>query len=186
MTKTTASRDTSEFTTLLRKQIRHEFTASQQYLAVAVYFDTNDLPQLAGRFYRQAEEERRHGLMMIQYLIDNELEVDVPGVDDVVTAFDSVRAPVALALQQEHDVTEQITRLARTARDTGDYLGEQFMQWFLGEQVEEVANMHTLLTIVDRAGDDLFNVETFVAREMSGAATIDATAPKVAGHGARS
>jgi ferritin len=139
----TQAKNSSEFTTLLRQQIRNEFTASQQYIAVAVYFDAHDLPQMAARFYSQATEERGHAMMMIQYLLDNDLDVDVPGVDDVVTKFDSVRAPVELALEQEKTVTEQITQLARTARDTGDYLGEQFMQWFLKEQVEEVASMTT-------------------------------------------
>ncbi|PTR22516.1 ferritin [Rhodococcus sp. OK519] len=172
---------TSEFHQLLQAQIRNEFTASQQYTAVAVYFDSHDLPQLAGRFYRQAGEERDHAMMMIQYLIDNDLPVTVPGVDAVVTEFESVRAPVALALAQEKKVTEQVTRLARTARDTGDYLGEQFVQWFLKEQVEEVASMTTLLTIVDRAGDNYFNVEDFVAREMSSAVKADSTAPRIAG-----
>ncbi|WP_230990439.1 ferritin [Rhodococcus oxybenzonivorans] len=154
--------------------MRNEFAASQQYVAVAVY------SQLAGRFYRQAAEERGHAMMIIQYFVDNTLEVTVPGIPDVVTQFDSVRAPVEIALEWERAVTDQIRTLARTARDSGDYLGEQFMQWFLKEQVEEVASMHTLLTIVDRAGDNLFNVENFVAREMSGVARADSTAPKQA------
>ncbi|MFE5706182.1 ferritin [Rhodococcus koreensis] len=173
----------SEFHALLQQQIRNEFTASQQYIAVAVYFDSHDLPQLAHRFYSQAAEERGHALMMVQYLIDNNLQVTVPGIDDVVTDFDSVRAPVALAVERERAVTEQITKLARTARDTGDYLGERFIQWFLEEQVEEVASMHTLLTIVERAGDNLFDIEDFIAREMSGNSQVRPGAPKRAGGG---
>ncbi|SEC69518.1 Ferritin [Rhodococcus koreensis] len=173
----------SEFHALLQQQIRNEFTASQQYIAVAVYFDSHDLPQLAHRFYSQAAEERGHALMMVQYLIDNNLQVTVPGIDDVVTDFDSVRAPVALAVERERAVTEQITKLARTARDTGDYLGERFIQWFLEEQVEEVASMHTLLTIVERAGDNLFDIEDFIAREMSGNSPVRPGAPKRAGGG---
>ena len=171
----------SEFHQLLQTQIRNEFTASQQYVAVAVYFDSQDLPQLASRFYRQAAEERDHAMMMIQYLLDNDLPVTVPGIDEVVSEFTSVREPVALAVAQERTVTEQVTRLARTARDTGDYLGEQFMQWFLKEQVEEVASMTTLLTIVDRAGNNFFNIEDFVAREMSSSVSADSTAPRIAG-----
>ncbi|WP_305093377.1 ferritin [Prescottella sp. R16] len=173
--------ETSDFHRLLQEQIRNEFTASQQYIAVAVYFDSQDLPQLAGRFYQQAAEERDHAMMMIQYLLDNDQPIKVPGIDAVVTEFTSVREPVALAVAQEKSVTDQITRLARTARDTGDYLGEQFVQWFLKEQVEEVASMTTLLTIVDRAGENLFNVEDFVAREMSSTGAVDSTAPRVAG-----
>ncbi|MDI9954665.1 ferritin, partial [Rhodococcus sp. IEGM 1305] len=61
-----------------------------------------------------------------------------------------------------------------------DYLGEQFMQWFLKEQVEEVASMTTLLTIADRAGSNLFDLEEFVAREMSGPADTSG-APHAAG-----
>jgi ferritin len=173
----------SEFHALLQQQIRNEFTASQQYIAVAVYFDSHALPQLARRFYSQAAEERGHAMMMIQYLIDNNLEVKVTGIDDVVTDFDSVRAPVALAVERERAVTEQITKLARTARESGDYLGERFIQWFLEEQVEEVSDMHTLLTIVERAGDNLFDIEDFIAREMSGNTPVRPGAPKRAGGG---
>ncbi|GGF90629.1 ferritin BfrB [Rhodococcoides trifolii] len=177
----TSAMQNSDFHVLLREQVRHEFTASQQYIAIAVYFDGADLPQLAARFYAQANEERGHAMMMIQYLLDKDLEVRVPGVDDVVHEFSKVREPVELALAQEQKVTEQITTLARTARDTGDYLGEQFMQWFLAEQIEEMAAMTTLLTIVDRAGDNLFHIEDFVAREMNKAGDASVGAPRAAG-----
>jgi ferritin len=95
--------------------------------------------------------------------------------------IDSVRDTVQLALHQEQEVTKQITTLARTARDEGDYLGEQFMQWFLKEQVEEVSSMSTLLTVVDRAGDNLFHIEDFVNRELPPSGTGDPTAPPSAG-----
>jgi ferritin len=94
------------------------------------------------------------------------VRVAIPGVGEVRNDFENVREPVELALQQERTVTEEITTLARAARDEGDYLGEQFMQWFLKEQVEEVASMSTLLTVVRRAGDNLFHIEDFVAREL--------------------
>ena len=172
--------DSPTFQDLLIDQVGNEFAASQQYIAVAVYFDGQDLPQLATRFYRQALEERNHAMMIVRYLLDKDVPVAIPGVPAVVNEFHSVRQPVELALNQERGVTEQITRLARAARDSGDYLGEQFMQWFLKEQVEEVASMTTLLRIADRAGANLFDLEDFVAREMVSAAT-DPTAPTAAG-----
>jgi ferritin len=107
--------------------------------------------------------------------------VRVPAIDEVRNDFKSVEDVVELVLDQEKRVTDQITVLARTARDGGDYLGEQFMQWYLKEQVEEVASMTTLLRIVRRAGDNLFHVEDFVAREMSAVAGTDPTAPPSAG-----
>jgi len=171
----------SKFHALLLDQIRTEFTASQQYTAVAVYLDGQDLPRLAAHFYAQSLEERNHAMSMVRYLLDNGLPVVIPGIDDVRNDFDSVRDTVQLALHQEQEVTKQITTLARTARDEGDYLGEQFMQWFLKEQVEEVSSMSTLLTVVDRAGHNLFHIEDFVNRELPPSTAGDPTAPPSAG-----
>ena len=170
----------TKFHHLIAEQIRNEFTASQQYTAIAVHFDAADLPQLAKHFYAQALDERNHAMMLVQYLIDRDVEVEIPGTDRVRNAFSSPTDALRLALAQERTVTEQITQLAAVARDEGDYLGEQFMQWFLKEQVEEVALMTTLVRISERAGADLFHLEDFVAREI-GDAPADATAPKVAG-----
>ncbi|MBS1692683.1 MAG: ferritin [Actinobacteria bacterium] len=170
----------TKFHGLIQDQIRSEFTASQQYIAIAVYFDGADLPQLAKHFYGQAVEERNHAMMLVQYLLDRDIEVEIPGVDAVCSTFAAPRDALALALDQERTVTEQISRLASAARDEGDYLGEQFMQWFLKEQVEEVALMTTLVRIAERAGANLFHLEDFVAREIAASAA-DPTAPKPAG-----
>src|SRR5213080_2005360 len=131
----------TKFHALLHEQVHHEFTNSQQYIAMAVYFDGADLPQLAQHFYAQAVEERNHAMMLVQYLLDRDLDVEIPGTDAVLNKFDTPAQALRLALEQERTVTEQITRLASVARDEGDYLGEQFMQWFLKEQVEEVATI---------------------------------------------
>lgn len=170
----------TKFNHLLQEQIRNEFAASQQYIAVAVHFDGEDLPQLAKLFYAQAVEERNHAMMLVRYLLDRDVEVEIPGIDAVRNAFAAPIDALRLALDQERTVTEQITRLAAVARDEGDYLGEQFVQWFLKEQVEEVSTMTTLVRVAERAGDDLFHLEDFVAREIT-AAESDPTAPTAAG-----
>jgi len=171
------------FHKLLHEQIGREFTASQQYTAIAIYYDANHLPQLAQRFYTQATEERSHAMMMVQYLLDRDRDVKLGGVDAVVTEFDSLRDAVALALSQEEEVTRQITALTRAARDSNDFLGERFMQWFLQEQVEEVASMSALLDVVDKAGGNIFDLEAYVARELNTPGQPDPTAPKAAGGG---
>ncbi|MCV7191772.1 ferritin [Mycolicibacterium brumae] len=168
------------FHTLLAGQVRHEFTAAQQYLAIAVYFDGADLPQLAAFFYQHADEERQHAMMIVRYLLDRGIPVQIPGVNDVRNEFDGIRDAVRAALESEQTVTGQITDLAAAARAEMDFLGEEFMSWFLKEQVEEVATMSTLLKVVDRANGNLFDIEDFVSREM-GAGTADATAPETAG-----
>jgi len=171
----------SSFNTLLSAQIGNEFTASQQYIAIAVWFDTQSLPQLAGHFYRQSIEERNHAMMLVQYRMDRDLEVVIPGIPAVTTDFTNAIQPIALALSQERQVTAQIEALFRAARADGDALGEQAMLWFLKEQVEEIASMSTLLTIAERAGDNLFDIENFIARENVGDGGVETDAPSAAG-----
>jgi ferritin len=157
----------TKFHALLQEQIRNEFTNTQQYTAIAASFDNDDLPQLAKFFYRQAHEEREHAMKIVQYFIDRDFKVEIPGADDVRNDFESPRAAISLALDSERTVTRQVSALAAAARDEGDYLGEQFMWWFLREQVEEEAAMTTLLRVAERAGDNLFDLEDHVAREFN-------------------
>jgi ferritin len=157
----------TQFHKLLQEQIRHEFTATQQYTAIAVYFDNDDLPQLAKHFYRQASEEREHAMKMVQYFIDRDFGIAIPGADEVRNEFDTPRDAIELALELERTVTKQVSALAAAARDDGDYLGEQFMWWFLEEQREEEAAMITLLRVAERAADNMFDLEDFVAREIN-------------------
>ncbi|TDW76459.1 ferritin [Kribbella pratensis] len=171
----------STYETLLQEQIRNEFTASQQYVAVAVWYDEQDLPRLASHFYKQSLEERNHAMMMVQYLLDKDIRPQIPSVGEVESDFKTALEPLELALAQEITVTQQIETLARTARDESDYIGEQFMQWFLKEQVEEVSTMKTLVNVANRAGENLFHLEDFLAREVVGDAASDPTAPVAAG-----
>ena len=120
-------------------------------------------------------------MMMVQYLIDADEDVIIPGVAAPQVAFADVVAPVTLALEQEKRVTAQINALAGVARSEGDYTSEQFMQWFIKEQVEEVATMSDLLRVVERSRDDVMEVENYMAREQSGGEGTDPTDPRPAG-----
>jgi ferritin len=169
------------FAAALNEQIANEFGAHQQYIGAAVYYDSETLPRLAGFFYRQAVEERKHGMMMVQYLLDADEEVRIPDIESKLTRFDDVVAPVRMALDQERRVTDEINALFKLARDTEDFQAEQFMQWFVKEQVEEVATMTDLLTVVDRSSDNPLLVEEYLAREALGEEDQDPTAPPAAG-----
>ncbi len=169
------------FVARLNDQIRNEFSASQQYIAVAAYYDSQSLPQLAAHFYRQAVEERNHAMMMVQYLLDADEDVVTPGIDAPQTDFADAVAPVALALDQEKRVTEQIVELVKLARDEGALVGEQFLHWFLQEQREEVASMTELLAIVERGKDNLLTVEEYLSRASGGDSPLEAGAPPAAG-----
>jgi len=169
------------FAEKLNEQIANEFAAHQQYVACAVYYDAEALPQLARFFYRQALEERGHAMMMVQFLLDTGAEVTTPGVAAPSSRFASIAEPIALALAQEQRVSAQINALAATAREAGDYSSEQFMQWFIKEQVEEVATMGGLLRVAERAGENAAAIEEYLAREHPGDEGGDATAPQAAG-----
>ena len=170
----------ARFVEQLNTQIGNELAAHNQYLACAVYYDVLTMPRMAAFFYEQALEERGHALMMVQYLIDTDSPVVVPGVDAPQSVFADVVQPVQLALDQEKRVTEQINGLLKTAREESDFASEQFMQWFIKEQVEEVATMSDLLAVVSRNVEDIEDIEEYVAREQ-GAEGEDPTAPRVAG-----
>jgi ferritin len=166
----------------LAVHVGREFAASQQYIAIAVYYDRETLPQLAAHFYRQAVEERNHAMMMVQYLLDAGLPATIPGVDPPRTEFSDPVAPVALALDQERTVTRQISELAALARDEGDLVGEHFLHWFLHEQLEEESSMSDLHTIVERAATtNLLLAEQQLASMQLGDGGADASAPPAAG-----
>jgi ferritin len=172
----------SRFTESLNEQIASEFGASQQYVAVAVHYDRQTLPRLAAHFYRQAVEERNHGMIIVQYLLDADADVEIPAVQAPHRRFDDERAPVALALEQEKMVTEQIAGLVEIAREEHEHVGEHFLGWFLDEQREEVASMAALLAVIDRAGtENMLLVEDYLGRTAVGAAPPAAPAPPAAG-----
>jgi bacterioferritin B len=167
----------------VNEQIGYEFGASQQYIAIAVYYDSETLPQLAAHFYRQAVEERNHAMMLVQFLLDADQPVKIPGVEAPQREFQDAVAPVSLALEQEKRVTSQISALAALAREEGELVGEEFLNWFLKEQREEVSSMSDLLKLVERATEsNLLLAEESLARTALGdAGVVDASAPPAAG-----
>ena len=167
------------FVEQLNIQIGHEFAAHQQYVACAVYYDALTMPQMAGFFYAQALEERDHAMMMVNYLIDSDAPVVIPGVSAPQVDFEDLVAPVALALEQEKRVSAQINELTKIAREEADFASDQFMQWFIKEQVEEVATMSDLVAVVRRS-KDIEAIEDYVQREQSSQGP-DPTAPAIAG-----
>jgi ferritin len=168
------------FADALNDQIANEFGASQQYVGAAIYYHAETFPRLAGFFYRQAIEERDHAMMMVQFLLDVDEEVRIPDLASTQTRFDNPTAPVQMALEQEQRVGQEINALFELARETKDYRAEQFMQWFVKEQVEEVALMQDLLNVIEHAGSNVLLVEDYIARENPGGGD-DPTAPPAAG-----
>jgi ferritin len=169
------------FVDLVNEQIGHEFAAQNQYIAVAIHYDVQTLPRLRDFFYRQAVEERNHGMMLVQYLLDSGHHPRIPAVPAPRSDFPDIVEPVRVALAQEQRVTEQFNVLMAQARRDDDFTSEQFLNWFLKEQVEEVSSMSDLLAIVERAVENPLWAEEYLGREGIGEEEEDPTAPAAAG-----
>jgi ferritin len=170
------------FIEALNDQLAEEYGAAQQYIAIAVWYDDQTLPLLAAHFYRQALEERNHAMIIVQYLLDAQAKVVIPGVAAPRTEFADPIEPVRLALAQEKHVTEQIEGLAKLARKEGDLVGEQFLAWFLREQREEMASMADLLKTVERAAEtNILLAEAYLSRTAVGDGGTSGDAPPAAG-----
>jgi ferritin len=153
-----------ELEAAMNTQIGAEFGASLQYVNIATYFDTDDLPQLAAFFYRQAEEETMHAMKFVHYIVEAGGQVRVPAVAEPKYDFQSAKEAAQAALTWEEEVTGQINDLMDLAIQQNDHIGQEFLRWFVSEQLEEVSTMNTLLTTIDRAGDNILWVEDYLAR----------------------
>jgi ferritin len=142
----------------LSKQITSEFTASQQYLGIAVYFGQQSLDGWADFFYRQSEEEREHGLKIVRYLVDVEAEFELEPLGKATPQFASPVEAVRAALSWERQVTSQFHEMAELALEEKDYTTFQFLQWYLSEQIEEEATMQKLIDLIE-SGVNLFLAE---------------------------
>ena len=150
----------------INEQIGNEFSAMLQYYAIAAHFGAEALPELSAHFYKQAEEEKAHALRFIQFVIDTGARVNIPAVPAPQSHFKAAEDAVKLSLEQEEQVTTQINALLSMAKAESDYTADNFLQWFIKEQLEEVASMGQLLRVVQRAGEgNLLRVEESLARE---------------------
>jgi ferritin len=160
----------------MNAQIQSEFGASQQYIAIAIYFDEEGLPDLAAFFYRQSEEERMHAMKFVHFLLETGAKPLIPDLTGFKNEFGSAAEAVQFALDQELKVTAQINNLVTLAKQEEDYASHNFLQWFVDEQVEEVDSMTTLLQTIKHAGSSLLLVEDFVRRKMAADAAAEGEA----------
>jgi ferritin len=156
------------FIDALNAQIAREFAAAHQYVAVGNWYAAETFPRLAGFFYKQAEEEREHAMKMVNYLLDRNATPDIGAVGSPRQSFADHVEPIQLALEQERQVTVRINELFEIARDTRDYESENFMQWFIEEQVEEEASMSDLLNVAERTRSIPMLLEEYLARDTPG------------------
>lgn len=142
-----------ELETGFNQQIGNEFGASMQYLSIAGHFERQNLALLAKLFFEQAEEEKEHAMKFVHYVLDTQGELRIPAISEPKPTFASAEEAIQAALDWEKDVTGQINRLMDTAVSQSDYLAQNFLRWFIDEQLEEIMKMDQLLSVIRRAGE---------------------------------
>jgi len=138
----------------LNKQIRHEISAAYSYLAMAAYFDQQNLAGFAHWMQHQRQEELEHAMRLFQYVIDRGGKVELETIEKPQSTFNSIKAVFEKSLDLEKINTQAIDELYSLAVDLKDYATQSRLQWFLDEQVEEEKTMSEILSLLEIAGDN--------------------------------
>lgn len=157
-----------ELSAAINAQIGNELAASNQYLSIASYFEGRTLQKFAGFFFAQAAEEHEHAMKFLHYLLEVGAEVKIPEIKAPRPTFESAEDAVQAALTWETEVTKQIYGLVEIAQKDKDYISQQFLNWFVKEQLEEISSMETLLALVRMAGSNLLMLEPRLAELREG------------------
>jgi bacterioferritin B len=155
-----------ELNAAFNDEIGLELFASNQYLNMAAYLEGVPLKKLAGMFAKQADEERGHALKFVKYLNDVGGAVVIPAVAAPQATFKSVEEVIQKSLKWEIEVTNRINAMMAMAIAQKDYAAQDFLRWFVTEQIEEMSTMDNLLKVVKAAGErSLIMVEAYLAHQ---------------------
>mgnify|MGYP004612049931 FL=1 len=139
---------------LLNDQINKEFYSAYLYLSFSNYFAENGLSGFANWYTIQAQEERDHAMLFMQYLQNNGCKVTLEAIDkpdkEPKTSMDVLK----FGLEHEEYVTSLIHNVYGAAYDIKDFRTMQFLDWFVKEQGEEETNAQDLITKMELYGED--------------------------------
>ena len=131
---------------LLNEQINKELYSAYLYLDISNYYDEMDLDGYKNYYMIQAQEERDHALLFMQYMQINGLKVTLEAIGKPDKKFDSVLAPLEVAAEHERYVTALINNIYHEAHEAKDYRTMKFLDWFVDEQMEEEDNADTMIS----------------------------------------
>ncbi len=138
----------------LNEQIAMEFNASNFYLAIASWCDTQGYEGTAHFFVQQSNEEREHGMRIFHFVNSLDGHAIAPDISKPPVAFDSYRNVFEQSLAQEKRNTKAIHEIVNLTLNTKDYSTYNFMHWYLDEQVEEENLFRSILDKIDIIGDE--------------------------------
>lgn len=137
----------------INEQINAEIYSAYLYLAMSAYFESVDLPGFANWMRVQWQEELAHAQKLYDYLFERDGRVVLDAIEAPPLEWKSPLDAFEETLKHEKYVTSRIHDLVRLARAEGDVATENFLQWFVTEQVEEEATAKALIQQLKLVGD---------------------------------
>lgn len=139
---------------LLNQQINKEFYSAYLYLDFSNYYDGLGLDGFANWYKVQAQEERDHAMLFLQYMQNNGEKVVLEAIDKPSIDLSSAKAVLEEGLKHEQYVTSLIHNIYDAAYSDKDFRTMQFLDWFVKEQGEEETNADNLIKKFELFGDD--------------------------------
>lgn len=138
----------------LNDQINKEFYSAYLYLDIANWYADQDLDGFANWYNIQAQEERDHAMLFIQYMQNNSLSVSLEAIDKPAHSYETAGDPLDVGYAHEQYVTSLINAIYDAAYSVKDFRTMQFLDWFVKEQGEEEKNADSLIKKYKLYGDD--------------------------------
>ena len=139
---------------LLNTQINREFYSAYLYLDFSVYYEEEGLDGFANWYKIQAQEERDHAMLFLQYLQNNGEKVTLDAIAKPDKELKDKMDPLQAALEHERYVTSLIHNIYEAAYDKKDFRTMQFLDWFVKEQGEEEKNAEDMIKKMELFGSD--------------------------------
>lgn len=140
--------------TLLNEQINKELYSAYLYLEFSNYYTAAGLDGFAGWYRIQAQEERDHAMLFLQYLQNNDQQITLEAIAKPECTLDNNMAPLKAALKHEQYVTGLIENIYTVASEAQDYRTMQMLDWFIKEQGEEEKNAADMIRKMEIFGSD--------------------------------
>ncbi len=139
---------------LVNEQINKELYSAYLYLDFSIYYESQGLDGFANWYMIQAQEERDHAMLMLQYLQNNGEKVTLEAVAKPDKVLSSLMDPLRAGFEHEQYVTSLINDIYAAAYDVKDFRTMQFLDWFVKEQLEEEKNADDMIKKMELFGND--------------------------------
>jgi len=153
-----------EIVDIINRQIKMEAHSSAAYLAMAAWCDVRGYDNSANFFFKQSDEERGHQLKLFKYLCDMEAEAISPTVGETQHEFGTLKDVFVKALDHEIAVSDSIHEIVGECRKYNDIATEEFIKWFVMEQIEEEYVARRAVELFEVLGEDKIALGMFEER----------------------